>query len=73
MVVSAWAVMMHQIKGLSLSRAVIDLSPDIFAHAQSYVALSRVRSIPHLACSWLAGVMLVGSTNVLPQAPKSSP
>jgi hypothetical protein len=36
--------------GLSMDRAVIDLGPDIFAHDQAYVALSRVRS--------LAGVLL---------------
>ena len=37
-----------------MSRAVIDLGPDIFAHGQAYVALGRVRSMD--------GVMLVGLT-----------
>ena len=53
-IVLAWAVMIHKVQGLSLSRAVIGLGPDIFAHGQAYVALSRVRSMD--------GVMLVGLT-----------
>ena len=35
-VVVAWAVTIHKIQVLSLSRAVIDLNPDIFAHGQAY-------------------------------------
>jgi ATP-dependent exoDNAse (exonuclease V) alpha subunit len=46
----AWAMTIHRVQGLSMDRAVIDLDPDIFAHGQAYVALSRVRS--------LAGVLL---------------
>lgn len=46
----AWAVTIHRVQGLSMDRAVINLGPDIFAHGQAYVALSRVRS--------LAGVLL---------------
>ena len=41
-------------QGSSLRRAVIDLAPNIFAHGQTYLALSRVRSMD--------GVMLVGLT-----------
>jgi hypothetical protein len=40
----AWAMTIHRVQGL------IDIGPDIFAHGQAYVALSRVRS--------LAGVLL---------------
>jgi ATP-dependent DNA helicase PIF1 len=46
----AWAMTIHRVQGLSMDRAVIDLGPDIFAHGQACVALSRVRS--------LAGVLL---------------
>ena len=53
-IILAWAVTIHKVQGLSLTRAVIDLGPDIFAHDQAYVALSRVRSMD--------GVMLVGLT-----------
>ena len=53
-IVLAWAVTIHKVQDLSLSRAVIDLGPDVFAHGQAYVALSRVRSMD--------GVMLVGLT-----------
>lgn len=45
---------MHKVIDLSLSKAVIDLGPDAFAHDQSDVALSRVMR--------MGGVLLVGLT-----------
>ena len=53
-IVLAWAVTIHKVQGLSLGKAVMDSGPDIFAHGQAYVALSRVRT--------MEGVMLVGLT-----------
>ena len=50
----AWAINVHEVQGLSLDRAVIDLGADILEHFQAYVALSRVRSVD--------GVMLIGLT-----------
>eukprot|EP00884_Botryococcus_braunii_P010685 jgi/Botrbrau1/19618/Bobra.0735s0002.1 len=48
----AWAMTIHRVKGLGMDRAVIDLGRIIFAHGQTYVALSRVRTLP--------GVLLIG-------------
>lgn len=42
--VLAWAVTVHRVQGLSLDRAVLDLSA-CFAPGMVYVALSRVRSM----------------------------
>ena len=41
----AWAVTIHKSQGLTLDKAVINLGNRAFAHGQTYVALSRVRSI----------------------------
>jgi len=50
--VSAWCITIHEVPGLSLDKAVIDIGKNAFAHGQAYVALSRV-------CN-LEGVMLTG-------------
>jgi hypothetical protein len=43
----------HQVKGLSMDRAVIDIGSDVFAHSQlqAYVALSRVHSLEGMLLS----------------------
>jgi ATP-dependent exoDNAse (exonuclease V) alpha subunit len=44
----AWALTIHKSQGLTLERAVVDLTHPTFAHGQLYVALSRLRSLERL-------------------------
>lgn len=44
----AWALTIHKSQGLTFSRAVIDLGHGAFAGGQTYVALSRCRSLDGL-------------------------
>ena len=41
----AWAVTIHKAQGLSLDRALIDIGCQIFECGQTYVALSRIKSL----------------------------
>ena len=41
----AWAVTIHKCQGLTLSQAEIDIGESIFSKGQSYVALSRCKSL----------------------------
>lgn len=46
----AWAVTIHKSQGLTFDRAVVD-AKDAFAHGQTYVALSRCRTLDGLVLS----------------------
>lgn len=47
---TAWAVTIHKSQGLTFEKAIID-ARDAFAHGQTYVALSRLRTLDGLVLS----------------------
>jgi len=44
----SWAMTIHKCQGLTLSTAIIDLGPYVFDYGQTYVALSRLRTLEGL-------------------------
>jgi len=44
----SWAITIHKAQGLTLENAIIDIGTNVFADGQTYVALSRVKSLDGL-------------------------
>ena len=41
----SWAITIHKSQGASLDRCIIDIGDRVFEAGQSYVALSRIKSL----------------------------
>lgn len=51
--IMGWGLTIHKIQGATLDMAEIDIGNDIFTNGQSYVALSRVKSLEGLYLSYM--------------------
>jgi len=58
--VLAWAVTIHKSQWKTFDKVIIDVSSGIFAHGQTYVALSRCRSL-----QWIQLVSPISASHVL--------
>ena len=47
-IILSWAITIHKSQGLSIEKALIDIGNNIFEYGQTYVALSRVKSLDGL-------------------------
>lgn len=47
-IILSWAITTHKSQGLSIEKALIDIGSSIFEYGQTYVALSRVKSLDGL-------------------------
>ena len=57
----AWAITIHRSQGMSLERVCLDFSRSPFAHGQTYVALSRCRSLGGLVLTqklWQSDILI---------------
>ncbi|WP_292942266.1 helix-turn-helix domain-containing protein [Olleya sp. UBA1516] len=61
----AWSITIHKSQGLTFEKAIID-SEDAFAHGQTYVALSRCKSLEGLVLkSKINSSQIISDTNVI--------
>lgn len=44
----SWAITIHKSQGMSIEKAIVDIGSSIFQYGQTYVALSRVKSLDGL-------------------------
>jgi ATP-dependent DNA helicase PIF1 len=52
----AWAITIHKVQGQTLTRLIVDLAGGAFASGQTYVAVSRCRSMDGLRLRRKIGV-----------------
>ena len=60
----AWAITIHKIQGTTLDMAEMDIGRDVFACGQTYVALSRIRSLEGLYLSGFDPKKIKANTKV---------
>jgi len=61
----AWSITIHKSQGLTFEKAIID-AEDAFAHGQTYVALSRCKSLEGLILkSKISASQIISDSNVL--------
>lgn len=74
----AWALTIHKIQGATLTMAEMDIGQSIFEYGQTYVALSRIKSLDGLYLSDFqseriaANPKVVAFYNTIPRLDKSS-